>query len=173
MNQIAEVAFCHNDEEMFEAGLEELNLPGMGEDEYIAGQTEGAGLPDVSAEKPKELDNQAALDELDKLYRMEVIQPVSLSPEEASQSNTVDSTLVFDWRYRNDSWSRRCNSLVAREFRTSNTDETNFAPTSAFSAVRMLLMLALVYNLAVIASEFSDVFLMVPKMEMIFVEEGS
>eukprot|EP00435_Cladocopium_sp_Y103_P036864 s1251_g9.t1 len=100
---------------------------------------------------------------------MEVIQPVTLSPEEASNSNTVDTTLVFDWRYRNDSWIRRCR-VVAREFRTSNTDETSFAPTSAFSAVRMLLVFALIYNLAITALDISDAFLVVPQVEVMFVE---
>ena len=38
-----------------------------------------------------------------KLYRMDVRQPVSLTPKEAGNSNTVDTTLVFDWRNRNDS----------------------------------------------------------------------
>eukprot|EP00435_Cladocopium_sp_Y103_P048567 s2915_g14.t1 len=99
---------------------------------------------------------------------MEVIQPVSLSPEEASNSNTVDTTLVFDRRYRNDSWIRLCR-VVAREFRTSNTDETRFAPTSAFAAVRMLLIFALIYNLAVTALDISDAFLMVPQVEVMFV----
>eukprot|EP00435_Cladocopium_sp_Y103_P031721 s1251_g8.t1 len=32
VNQIAEVEFCHNDEEMFDAGLEEFDLPDMDED---------------------------------------------------------------------------------------------------------------------------------------------
>ena len=38
-----------------------------------------------------------------KLYRMDVSQPVSLTPKEAGNSNTVDTTLAFDWRNRNDS----------------------------------------------------------------------
>ena len=161
INYIAEVELCHNDEEMFDAGLEDELYLHDEEDDYIAGQTEGAGPPQVSAEKLQELDNQAALDELDKLYRMDVIKPVFLSPEEAGNSNTVDTTLVFDWRYRNDNWIRRCR-VVAREFKTSNTDETSFAPTSAFSAVRMLLIFAMVYGLAVTALDISDAFLMVP-----------
>ena len=60
--------------------------------------------------------------------------------------------------------------LVAREFRTSSTNETNFAPTSAFSAVRMLLIFAMMYNLAVTVLEISDAFLMVPQVEIMFVE---
>ena len=108
VNQIAEVELCHNDEDMFDAGLDDAVGPLDDEDDYTAGQTEGEGPPEVSADKLKSLDEQAALDEIDKLYKMEVIQPVFLSPEEANNSNTVDTTLVFDWRYRNDSWIRRC-----------------------------------------------------------------
>ena len=169
VNQIAEVELCHNDEDMFDAGLDDAVGPLDDEDDYIAGQTEGEGPPEVSADKLKSLDEQAALDEIDKLYKMEVIQPVFLSPEKANNSNTVDTTLVFDWRYRNDSWIRRCR-VVAREFRTTNTDEASFAPTSAFSAVRMLLTFAMVYGLAVTALDISDAFLMVPQVEVMFVE---
>ena len=59
---------------------------------------------------------------------------------------------------------------MAREFRTTNTDETSFAPTAAFSAVRMLLTFAMVYSLAVTALDISDAFLMVPEVEVMFVE---
>ena len=76
------------------------------------------------------------LHELEKLHRMEVIRPVTLSPEEAAQENAVDTTLVFDWRFRGNAWIIRCR-VVAREFKTSATDENSFAPTSAFSAVRV------------------------------------
>ena len=82
VNQIAEVELCHNDEDMFDAGLDDAVGPLDDEDDYIAGQTEGEGPPEVSADKLKSLDEQAALDEIDKLYKMEVIQPVFLSPEE-------------------------------------------------------------------------------------------
>ena len=130
VNQIAEVELCH----MFDAGLDDAVGLLDDEDDYIAGQTEGEEPTEVSAGKLKSLDEQAALDEIDKLYKMEVIQPAFLSPEEANNSNTVDTTLVFDWRYRNGSCIRRCR-VVAREFRTTNADETSFVPTSAFSAV--------------------------------------
>ena len=70
------------------------------EDEYILNQTKGEGPPQVSSNKLRELDEQAALDEQEKLHDMEVIQPVVLTPEEAAQENTVETTLVFDWRFR-------------------------------------------------------------------------
>jgi hypothetical protein len=107
INQNAEVELCHNDEKKFDACLEDEFHLHDDEDVYIAGQTEGAGPPQVIAEKLKELDEQTALDELDKLYKMDVIQPVALSPEETGNSNAVDTTLVFYWRYPNDNWIRQ------------------------------------------------------------------
>ena len=53
------------------------------EDEYIAEQAEGEGPPSVSQEKLRELDEHAALDELDKLHQMQVIEPTVLSPDNA------------------------------------------------------------------------------------------
>ena len=133
---MADIEICHNDEmDEFTGDLENgFQYPDL-EDEYIAQHGEGEGPPDVSPEKLQELDERAILDELEKLHRMEVIRPVTLSPEEAAQENTVDTTLVFDWRFRGNAWIRRCR-VVAREFKTSATDENSFAPTSAFSAVR-------------------------------------
>ena len=46
----------------FVAGLEDEFYLHDDEDVYIAGQTEGAGPPQVIAEKLKELDEQTALD---------------------------------------------------------------------------------------------------------------
>ena len=77
VNNIAEVDVCHNDEEMFPDDWnadDDVQMPDS-EDEYIAGQAEGEGPPSVSQEKLKELDERAALDELDKLHQMQVIEP--------------------------------------------------------------------------------------------------
>ena len=78
-------------------------------------------------------------------------------------------TLVFDWRFRGNSWIRRCR-VAAREFPTTNTDENIFSPTSAFSAVRMLLTFAVMYGLAVTSLDIKDAFLMVPQVEVMYVE---
>ena len=58
--------------------------------------------------------------------------------------------------------TRRCR-IVAREFKTTSTDENNFSPTSSFASVRMLLVLALIYGLAITALDVKDAFLMVPQ----------
>ena len=107
-NQVSEVEMRHNDKEMFpDDWTENLSFPGS-EDEYISEQTEGEGPPNVSQEKLKELDERAALDELEKLHQMNVIEPTALTPEQTAGENAVDTTLVFDWRFRGNKWIRRC-----------------------------------------------------------------
>ena len=73
----------------------------------------------------QQLEEQAALDEVEKLYQMDVIQPVTLADDVATTENVVDTTLVYDWRYTNQQWIRRCR-IVTREFKTGATDENNF-----------------------------------------------
>ena len=77
MRQVAEDEVCHSDEPevMVDDWEDSLQFPDS-EDEYISNQAEGEGPPQVSSEKLRELDEQAALDELEKMHNMEVIQPV-------------------------------------------------------------------------------------------------
>ena len=169
INQVAEMEKCHNDESMFPEDFEDDALVPDSEDDLIAGHGEGDGPPNVSSEKLQELDEQAALDEVEKLFKMDVIEPVTLSEDAAMVENVVDTTLVYDWRFRGQQWIRRCR-IVAREFKTSATDENNFSPTSSFASVRMLLTFAIIYNLAVTALDVKDAFLMVPQMEVLYVK---
>ena len=113
---------CHNDESMYPDDFEDDALFPDSEDEYIAGQGENDGPPNVSDEKLQELEEKAALDEVEKLHQMDVIEPVTLSDNDAANENVVDTTLVYDWRFRNQQWIRRCR-IVAREFKTGATDE--------------------------------------------------
>ena len=46
-----------------------------------------------------------------------------------------------------------------------NTDENTHSPTSAFAAVRILLILGMIYDLAVTALDIKDAFLVVPQPE--------
>ena len=170
INQILEVEICHNDEFEIEYGWDDLDahVTDDSEDERIASQGEDQGPPDVSSEKLQCLDGQAALDEIHKLHKMNVIEPVTMSADEMSDANVVDTTLVYDRRYRSGKWTRRCR-IVAREFRNSATTEEHFSPTSSFASVRLLLVLACVYDLAVTALDIKDAFLMVPQQELVYV----
>ena len=92
VNQVAVIELCHNDEDMIPEGWEDNAMVPDSEDEYIAEQGGGQGPPNVSADKLQQLDERAALDEVEKLFQMDVIQPVVLTESEASTENVGDTT---------------------------------------------------------------------------------
>ena len=98
VNQVEEIEMYHNDESMFPEGFEDDAVAFDSEDEYIAVQGEHDGPPIFSPEKLQGLEEQAALDEVEKLFQMDVIQPVTLQDDVATSENVVDTTLVYDWR---------------------------------------------------------------------------
>jgi len=108
------------------------------------------------------------LTEIQKLYDMNVIEAVQIDDKDEQLQNVVDTTLVYDWRFRCDQWIRRCR-IVAREYKDSATTEQNFAPTSSFASVRMLLIFALIHKLCITVLDVSDAFLMVPQVELMHV----
>ena len=85
-------------------------------------------------------------------------------------SLVLDTRQVFDWRYRDGQWKRRCR-LVAREFRAGaqSTEET-FAPTSPKYVVNILLVFCLVHQLSILVCDIKDAFLTVPQRELVVVE---
>ena len=126
----------------------------------------GQGPPNLSPEKVQILDNAATISEVEKLQQPTLIEAV----EEKSQQNGVahlDTTAVFDWRFRG-IWKRRCR-IVAREYRTDNTTEEQFSPTSAMFVIRLLLMLGMMMNLEVYAADIKDAFFMVPQQEEVWI----
>ena len=82
---------------------------------------------------------------------------------------TCRTRQVYDWRYRDGQWKRRCR-LVAREFRdgAQSTEET-FAPTSSKYVVNILMILCLVYQLSILVCDIKDAFLTVPQRELVIV----
>ena len=131
------------------------------ETELIQQRAEGDGPPDVSEETLEELGRVAGLEEVEKLYKMGVIEPKTIDLDGVGPHQLVDTTIAKDWRYR-DGWKRRCR-IVAREFRSGQqTDEANFAPTSTFGAIRMLMVFSMIYNLSLTALDVKDAFLLVP-----------
>ena len=71
------------------------------------------GPPEVSKEQLEELDKEAMLKEVAKLKDMEVIGsiPTNMSVDDALQ---LDTKNVFDWRFRQNHWIRRCNGSARR-----------------------------------------------------------
>ena len=92
----------------------------------------------------------------------------SVTPERLTSTNLVDTTLVYDSRYRDDHWKRRC-GIVAHEYREGQTNEEQYSPTSTFAAVRALLALGMLYDLHITSMDVKDAFLLVDQWEEMFV----
>ena len=122
------------------------------------------GPPEVSKEQLEELDREAMLKEVEKLKDMKVIGsiPPEMSVDDALQ---LDTKNVFDWRFRQNQWIRRCR-IVAREFQDGVSTVDTFAPTTPWSAVRTLLALGTVMKLKVAVFDVSDAFLLVPSRSL-------
>ena len=129
---------------------------------------EGEGPPKVTDEQLGQLDSDAALDEIRKLHDLKVIVPVSPDPSMIRSECLVDTTLVYDWRFREGQWRRRCR-IVAREYRDGQTTEDQYGPTSTFAAVRVLFVLSMLFDLSVTAMDVKDAFLLVDQKEEMYV----
>ena len=137
-------------------------------DDMELNKGEGEGPPKVTEEQLVQLDSDAALDEIRKLHDLKVIVPVSPDPSLIRSECLVDTTLVYDWRFREGQWRRRCR-IVAREYRDGQTTEDQYSPTSAFAAVRVLFVLSMIFDLSVTAMDVKDAFLLVDQKEEMYV----
>ncbi len=156
-----------------EIGLEEQWDIAPPDEDYFDDETElqrgeGEGPPQVSDEQLAYLDGEAALEEIKKLHDLKVIEPCSPDPSTIPPEQLVDTTLVNDWRFREGCWRRRCR-IVAREYRDGQTNEDQYSPTSSFSSVGLLLVMAMIHNLAVTALDVKDAFLVVDQKEVMYV----
>ena len=128
------------------------------------------GPPEVDEATLQSLDQAAAIEEIDRLRKMSVIEDHDTY---TGDELVLDTRQVFDWRYRDGQWKRRCR-LVAREFRSGaqSTEET-FAPTSSKYVVNILLILCLIHQLSILVCDIKDAFLTVPQRELVIVEVPS
>ena len=103
-----------------------------------------------------------------RLYEMQVISPEEVDVRTIPSHKLVDTTIASDWRHRENKWRRRCR-IVAREFKSDNTHENSFAPTPSFGAVRLLLVICMVFSLLITGIGVKDAFLCVEQQEEMFV----
>ena len=157
------------DEEFAEPYMEDL-LSGMDFLDDEAFGDEKRGPPEVDEATLQSLDQAAAIEEIDRLRKMSVIEDHDTY---TGDELVLDTRQVFDWRYRDGQWKRRCR-LVAREFRSGaqSTEET-FAPTSSKYVVNILLILCLIHQLSILVCDIKDAFLTVPQRELVIVEVPS
>ena len=74
---------------------------------------EDEGPPQLSEEQVAILDSEAALEEIKKLYDLNVIEPCTLDPLAVLPKQLVDTTIVKDWRFREGNWRRRCRIVAS------------------------------------------------------------
>ena len=108
---------------------------------------EGQGPPTVTSEELALLNKEALFTELDRLGKLQVLESISEN-QQIGEATELDTRVVFDWRFRNECWTRRAR-LVAREFRTTNSTADTFAPTSPLAYIKMLFSLSILQNLMV------------------------
>ena len=130
---------------------------------------QGESPPEVSPEKLDSMDQEAAVEELNRLSKIGVIEEFAESGASGSEKR-MDLREVYDWRYRDGKWRRRCR-IVAREYRAgaTSTAET-FSPTASNAAARLVLILHLLNpTWVILVLDIKDAYLQVPQQEEVLV----
>ena len=131
---------------------------------------QGESPPEVSPEKLDSMDQEAAVEELNRLSKIGVIEEFAESGASGSEKR-MDLREVYDWRYRDGKWRRRCR-IVAREYRAgaTSTAET-FSPTASNAAARLVLILHLLNpTWVILVLDIKDAYLQVPQQEEVLVK---
>ena len=124
--------------------------------------------PDLDPEEMVIVEQQAGEAEVKRLFEMSVI--VQPTPDDLANGSFLTTKEVYDWRWRDAKWTRRCR-LVAREFRGGDrSDSSTFAPTSHGSANRLMLCLHLCYRWLLAFIDVRNAFLLVPQREVVLVQ---
>ena len=124
--------------------------------------------PDISTSELQQLDSEAMRVEVEKLTGLGVVKVV-LRHNMDAQGKWIDLKEVFDWRFRQGAWKRRCR-IVAREFKTGPSTEETFSPTSSHGVVRLFLLCHLCFGWKLASLDISDAYLTVEQKEICYVE---
>ena len=130
---------------------------------------QGETPPELSPEALDAMDQEAAVEELNRLSKIGVIEEFAESCA-SGEEKQMDLREVYDWRYRDGKWRRRCR-IVAREYRAgaTSTAET-FSPTASNAAARLVLILHLLNpTWVIVVLDIKDAYLQVPQQEEVLV----
>ena len=164
---VEEISMTPHNDERWETEVDwEMIYEGLDEVDEI--NFHGEQPPDLPPEDLQQLDGEAMKEEVSKLKSIGVVHTISYD-ERDPEGKFVDLREVFDWRYRDGRWKRRCR-IVARDFKTTPSNEDTFSPTSAFGVVRFFLMCHLFFGWKVTSLHISDAYLTVPQVEKCYVE---
>ena len=134
-------------------------------------RSEGEGPPELEAYELEALDAKATVEEVDRLRQIGVIDSAD-GHQEPEDLVFLDTTNVFDWRYRDGRWKRRCR-IVAREYKTNQTTIEEFSPTSNMFVLKLLMVLAQLHGLMTFVADVKDAFLTVPQKNPVWVKVPS
>ena len=127
--------------------------------------------PDVTPEELQQIDGEAMKAEVEKLTSLGVVKTID-ETEMAVEGKFIDLKEVFDWRFRDGQWKRRCR-IVAREFKTGPSTEETFSPTSSHSVVKFFLFCHLFFGWKIASIDVSDAYLTVKQQEICYVKISS
>ena len=156
------------EEELFEELIEDDNFGESfeEEDDLLAGK-EGKP-PELTEEQLQEVERKSGEEEIQRLFDLNVI--VEPNENDMREGILLSTTSVFDWRWRNQRWSRRCR-LVAREFRAGDhSNASTYAPTSNSLINRLTLCMHLCYGWRLSFVDVKNAFLLVPQQEAVIIE---
>ena len=125
--------------------------------------------PELDEEELMLVEEEAGQEEIQRLLQMGVLRDPT--PEELEEGTVLTTRSVYDWRFRENKWKRRCR-FVAREFRAGDcSNAQTFAPTSSLSATRLLMASHTLLNWKLTFIDVKDAFLLVDQVKLVLVEK--
>ena len=125
--------------------------------------------PDLTPDELRKVEDEAGFIEIERLLQMGVMEEPS--PQRKQDGTLLSTQSVFDWRFREGKWKRRCR-FVAREFKGGMVgDASTLAPTSSMALVRLILVLHVVFRWSLSVLDVIDAFLLVPQQELVLVDK--
>eukprot|EP00435_Cladocopium_sp_Y103_P042256 s218_g11.t1 len=144
--------------------MDQDELPADGFDDELIDEGKPPELP---ADELEKLDIEAGFTEIDRLLKMGVLKEPT--DEDLSQGTILTTSMVFDWRFRENGWLRG-GRYVAREFRGNDRGNSEtFAPTSGIGS-RLVLLLHICLRWFMSFMDVKDAFLLVPQQERVLLK---
>ena len=171
VSQEDDVFHCDEHEDLTAVEGEDVEYEDLVEEEMedAPKNAQGETPPELSPEALDAMDQEAAVEELDRLSKIGVIEEFVESCA-SGEERRMDLREVYDWRFRDGKWRRRCR-IVAREYRAGATSAAEtFSPTASNAAARLVLILHLLKpTWVIVVLDIKDAYLQVPQQEEVLV----
>ena len=129
--------------------------------------------PELDYDQLFEVDSKAADTELLRLIELGVLK--STKDVNLEDYTVLQTKLVYDWRWRNDQWTRRAR-LVAKDFNWMDPNRSDcFAPAGGQSLLRLIPAIAQLRTWKLVTLDVKDAYLMCdqPRKVKITLEKGT